>query len=96
MMLTIQVEKIVGCVSPCPCVTLTVAAAYCAVSCIVSSTYITRQRLVEILNMLNTNIALQGKTLDRHNVDITITKDTPRRVLVVAHVVKCLYRVVDI
>ena len=46
--------------------------------------------------MLNTHIALQGKTLDRHDLDIGITKDTPRGICIVAHVVECLHWVVNI
>ena len=46
--------------------------------------------------MLNTDVALQGQALDGHDVNIGITEDAPRGVLVIARIVKGLYRVVNI
>ena len=92
----VDVEKIVGGVGPCPGVALSVAAAHGTVGSVVARTHVAGERLVEELHVLHTDVALQRETLHGHDFQIAVAEDTPRGVLVVAHVVERLYGVLDV
>ena len=96
MVLACNVEKIVGRIGPSPGVALAIAPADGPVGVSIAVLDLTGQSLVKELGMLHANIALQGKTLDGHDVDIGIAEYAPRVVRIVATVIQCLHRVVNI
>ena len=96
MVISLDVEHIVGSVRPSHRIAFAIATAHSAVVRCIAFANIASERLVQELKMLHTHIALQCQTLDRENLQVGITEDAPRSIRVVAHVVERLNWVVDV
>jgi len=77
MMHAIDVEQVVGRVSPSPGVTLSIAAIHGPVGRDVAGSHVAGEGLVQELDVLDADVALQRQPLDGHDVNISVTKDAP-------------------
>ena len=78
MMIFSDIKHIVGGVCPSPGVALSVAPAHAAVGSIVSRADVAAERLVEVLYVLYTDIALKRQSLYRHNLKVCVAENAPR------------------
>ena len=76
-MTALDVEQIVGSIGPGVGIALTVCTTNGTVGRIVALADITGECLAQELYMLDTEVALDGQSLDGHNVNIGIAEDAP-------------------
>ena len=92
-MAVIEVKQIVGRIGPCESVAFTISTVHAVV---VARKDFAAKRLILVLYVFITNIALQGQAFDRIYFQITVAEDTPAAVLVVTGIIDFLYRVGDV